>query len=225
MSQTTPAPEDPERLKARLEHEDRLLEMKLRVWERAVETQQHFNEMAVKSRQMGLTLVVAALGLAAFLFTRFEESLLSARLFGLSGAFHISGVIVLLSAFALFAVMRLDLGVYHKMLRGAVRFNERFEQEGHLRKLIGPEFGLTTGISHYSRYDDADYADGKLSGNKRRNAAKKLQRFYRYAIIFLTAVGVVLTVATWNADVARAPVGEASTEGDENVSPTSRPDP
>jgi hypothetical protein len=212
MNETTPAPEDLETLKARLEHEDRVLEMKLRVWERAVATQQHFNEMAVKSRQMGLTLVVAALGLAAFLFTRFEESLLSARPFGLSGSFHISGVIVLLSAFALFAVMRLDLGIYHRMLRGAVRFNERFEQDGHLEELIGPAFGLTTGISHYSRYDDADYAHGKLTGSRRRNAAKKLQVFYTSAIIFLTAIGALLTIATWNVGPERAPVVDASTE-------------
>lgn len=54
MNLSEPAPENPEAMRARLEHEDRILEMKLRVWERAVGTQRHFNEMAVKSRRMGL---------------------------------------------------------------------------------------------------------------------------------------------------------------------------
>jgi hypothetical protein len=40
------------------------------IWAKAVDTQMHFNEMSVKSRQLGLTFVAAALGLAVFLFSR-----------------------------------------------------------------------------------------------------------------------------------------------------------
>ncbi|WP_296765565.1 hypothetical protein [Sediminimonas sp.] len=36
-------------------------QMYIQIWSRVVETQMHFNEMQVKSRQLGLTFVTAAL--------------------------------------------------------------------------------------------------------------------------------------------------------------------
>ena len=36
----------------------------IEIWSKAVDTQMHFNEMCVKSRQLGLTFVAAALGVA-----------------------------------------------------------------------------------------------------------------------------------------------------------------
>lgn len=44
-------------------HHDELL----RVWERAIQTQMHFAELSIKTRQVGLTVVGAALGLAIVL--------------------------------------------------------------------------------------------------------------------------------------------------------------
>ena len=43
------------------------------IWTKAVDTQMHFNEMSVKSRQLGLTFVAAALGLAIVLLSRHED--------------------------------------------------------------------------------------------------------------------------------------------------------
>ncbi|WP_339028292.1 hypothetical protein WI604_26100 [Bradyrhizobium symbiodeficiens] len=40
------------------------------IWKQAVETQKHFNDMCVKSRQLGLTFVAASLGAALYLFIR-----------------------------------------------------------------------------------------------------------------------------------------------------------
>ena len=37
-------------------------EQYIAIWAKAVDTQMHFNEMSVKSRQLGLTFVAAALG-------------------------------------------------------------------------------------------------------------------------------------------------------------------
>src|SRR5450631_3712280 len=42
----------------------------IEIWKRAVETQKHFNDMCVKSRQLGLTFVAASLGAALYLFIR-----------------------------------------------------------------------------------------------------------------------------------------------------------
>ncbi len=48
-------------------------EVYVSIWAKAVETQMHFNEMAVKSRQFGLAFVAAALGLGIVLIARGED--------------------------------------------------------------------------------------------------------------------------------------------------------
>src|ERR1700730_13881709 len=48
-------------------------EIYVTIWAKAVNTQMHFNEMSVKSRQFGLAFVAAALGLAIVLFVRGQE--------------------------------------------------------------------------------------------------------------------------------------------------------
>ena len=96
------------------------------IWTKAVDTQMHFNEMSAKSRQLGLTFVAAALGVSIVLLGRREDFALSIPFtdFGL----HISVLIFLATALAVYAVSILDLNVYHRMLRGAVTFGEDFEE-------------------------------------------------------------------------------------------------
>jgi len=121
----------------------------IRIWEEAVETQMHFNEMSVKSRQLGFTFVAAALGVAAFLLSRGEDfSILFPTRYG-TFHLHISVLLIVISIIAVFAIKRLDLGVYHRMLRGAVTFGEDFE-ENYLKKIVDLEKGMTQTISHYS---------------------------------------------------------------------------
>src|SRR5689334_17158395 len=85
------------------------------IWQKAIDTQMHFNEMSVKARQFGLTFVAAALGLGIVMLSRGQEFAMSVPL---CGGFDLNAtvLIVLASAFALYAVRLLDLNVYHKML-------------------------------------------------------------------------------------------------------------
>lgn len=127
------------------------------IWAKAVDTQMHFNEMSVKSRQLGLTFVAAALGLAVFLFSRSGSEAkyaFTATIRGHVIALHVAEFIILAAAASVYAVKLLDLGVYHKMLRGAVAFGEDLE-EVHLRKMLGLNKGMTQAISHFSRNSDA----------------------------------------------------------------------
>ena len=49
---------------------DKRNKLLVEIWKQAVETQKHFNDMCVKSRQLGLTFVAASLGAALYLFIR-----------------------------------------------------------------------------------------------------------------------------------------------------------
>ncbi len=168
------------------------------IWEKAVDTQMHFNEMSVKARQFGLTFVAAALGLGVVTISRGPDFVLPVY-----GLFELHGVVVLAaaSAFALFAVSLLDLKVYHRMLRGAVTFGEDFEQN-YMKEIFQLEKGMTQAISHYSRYDDADVdksaARYSYSGEKLGSAEIKVRRFYKVSIATLAGLAVVLFAMTAN---------------------------
>jgi hypothetical protein len=169
------------------------------IWSKAVDTQMHFNEMSVKSRQFGLGFVAAALGLGIVLLTRGQEFAIAVPICG-GFDLHMTVLIVLASAFALYAVMILDLNVYHKMLRGAVSFGEDFERN-YMREVFSLEMGMTQAISHFSRHEDASVTlqqDGKYHyvGSDRKDARTKIRRFYRFSIGTLCATGLFLFLFT-----------------------------
>jgi hypothetical protein len=170
------------------------------IWSKAVDTQMHFNEMSVKSRQLGLTFVAAALGLAVFLFSRAGSEArfaFSGSIRGRQFQFHVAEFIILAAAASVYAVKLLDLGVYHKMLRGAVAFGEDLE-EVHLRKMLGLNKGMTQAISHFSRSSDAKttIVDGKAvyGGSDLKNAGQKINRFYWVVILSLVGCAVLMFV-------------------------------
>jgi len=59
---------------------------------------------------------------------------------------------------------------------------------------------MTQAISHFSRHDDAGVAlrDGKYiySGRQALTAEVKIAKFYRYSILSLVALAVILFLAT-----------------------------
>jgi len=166
------------------------------MWDRVIDTQKHFNEMSVKSRQLGLTFVVAAIGLAVVLISRGEG-------FGVKipgGWFiHVGSLVVLIAAFAVFAVRKLDLNVYHQMLRGAVAFGEKIEIELREKGLFEAPKGMTQSISLYSRYTDVDEEKLEPKNNaKRKSALDKIILFYRFVFWLLIAIAIIIAFAYRN---------------------------
>ena len=168
------------------------------IWSKAVDTQMHFNEMAVKSRQFGLGFVAAALGLGIVMLSRGEEFAIRIPLFG-GFDLHATVLIVAASAFGLRAVSTLDLNVYHKMLRGAVTFGMDFE-EHYMKQIFDLEMGMTQAITHFSRHQDATVRmDGtrlKYDGQSKVNALEKIKAFYRTSFLTLFGAAVLLFVIT-----------------------------
>lgn len=184
------------------------------IWKQAVDTQKHFNDMCVKSRQLGLTFVAASLGAALYLFIRAPGGSGDAGTTAASSAtyaysftvcghviiLHVSLAIILAAAAAVFCVKKLDLGVYHQMLRGAVSFGEDLEAR-HIRAMVGLNKGMTQAISHFSRNSDASVqlgTDGRYiySGNNKKHAGEKLTGFYSVILWFLAALGIAIFVAS-----------------------------
>lgn len=177
---------------------DQQQEIYVKIWAKSVDTQMHFNEMCVKSRQFGLTFVAGALGLGMVLLSRGPEFVIHFSLFG-GFSLHATVLIVLSGAFALYAVSLLDLRVYHKMLRGAVTFGEDFEEK-YMKQIFALQKGMTQAISHFSRFDDAEIQGQPEGytyiGSRRRNALDKIRRFYRLSIIILVGTAVFLFIVT-----------------------------
>ena len=169
------------------------------IWSKAVDTQMHFNEMSVRSRQLGLTFVTAALGVSIVLFTRGNDFSIPVSILNISFQIHVSVLLVLAASAALFAVKILDLNVYHKMLRGAATFGEDFENN-YMKKIFDLDKGMTQAISHYSRYQDADVetVEGKFKyiGSQKITAEAKIRKFYFVAFVALIVSAVLLFVFT-----------------------------
>jgi len=184
--------------------DEKLAENVVAVWSKAVDTQMHFNEMSVKSRQLGLTFVAAALGLAAFFFshqTGEAKYSFEMRICGGKFQLQLAEFIVIAAAIAVYAVKILDLGVYHKMLRGAVAFGEDLE-EFRLKKILGLSKGMTQAISHFSRHSDAmaKLEDGKMlySGFNTKTAYDKISRFYHFIIAALLVCAICMfAIGNW----------------------------
>ncbi len=180
--------------------DDAKLKAYVEIWTKAVDTQMHFNEMSAKSRQLGLTFVVAALGLGIVLLGRREDFGLSFSMCGSTYTLHMAGLIFLAAAFAVWGVSILDLHVYHKMLRGAVTFGEDLE-ENYLKKIVDLDKGMTQAISHYSRFSDASFTREsgryKYQGGQLVPASQKIGRFYTTVIIALLVMAVAIFATTY----------------------------
>lgn len=189
------------------------------IWAKAVDTQMHFNEMSVKSRQLGLTFVAAALGVAVVLLSRGDDFALVVDLKTFRFQIHISVILILGAWLALAAVRGLDLNVYHKMLRGAVTFGEDFE-EHYMKQIFTLDKGMTQAISHFSRFQDA----GKKASEDRKyvytgavqiTAEDKIKSFYSWTIRFLwiaaAALFLITNVAFWVDLRADEPKADSST--------------
>jgi hypothetical protein len=165
----------------------------LLVWERAIQTQMHFAELSIKTRQIGMTVVGATLGLAIVLNR--SESGFMLTLCGFN--IPITSVLCWTSALILYAIKILDFNVYHQMLRGAVAFNEQLEAK-NLLSLFGTEKGLTQAISFFSRHPKAHYTDGaygKQNVGRLRFAGDRILLFYWLMISALVLAGLALKFA------------------------------
>ncbi len=171
---------------------------KIAIWHRAIETQMHFAELSIKMRQIGLTLAGATIALAIVLYKTGENY--SFKIPFLELLLPIGTILCFSAAFILFAAWIVDVGVYHRMLRGAVKFNELYEQD--LDQWIGWQSGLTEAISAYSRFKKPKLLDNREEGGTKwvdekqgSPAGIRINIFYILSIAALIFAGLALGLA------------------------------
>jgi hypothetical protein len=172
------------------------IEIQLELWKQGIETQMHFAELSIKMRQIGLTMAGATLALAVIL-SRTNNGF-SFTIPCLEWKIPIATVLCISAAIILYAAKTLDAGMYHKMLRGAVKFNELLEQK--MESNVEWEVGLTETISAYSRYKDPkllkerDEENERWGGIHMKYAAKKIENFYLFCITSLLVAAFFLAL-------------------------------
>ncbi len=155
----------------------------------------HFADLSIKMRQIGLTLSGTIIALAIVLHRTNLTYSFDIPILCLS--IPVAALLCFVAAFVLYAAKILDHGMYHQMLRGAVRFNELYERQ--LDDMIGWQAGLTETISAYSRYEQPDQLDrrnekGEVWKRPRKSllAGNKINRFYLISVCALCSVAVLL---------------------------------
>jgi len=146
--------------------------LKIEIWHRAIETQMHFAELSLKMRQIGLTLVGATVAFAIVMYR--TDYAFSVPLPWTEAHVPAATILFCTAAAILFGVRTIDVGVYHRMLRGAVKFNENYEKK--IASEVEWDSGLTQTISAYSRLKDPVFENGEWVSNKKRrcnNPGKK----------------------------------------------------
>ena len=173
-------------------------EERLAVWKRSIETQMHFAELSIKMRQIGLTLAGATVALAIVLYRTNREFSFDFAFLCIS--IPAASVLCTAAALILFGAKIIDVGMYHQMLRGAVKFNELYERD--LDDLIGWKSGLTEAISAHSRYDSPELLTNRddhqkiwTASTKSSLAGNKISWFYHISIGALILAAVFLAAA------------------------------
>ena len=132
-------------LSSKSEEEDRCTEHQMIAWAKTIDVQQHFNDIAMRVRNLFVTLVAALFAIIGY-GTRSSGGAVQPPLSGV--VLQFVPVIAAIGMFACVAFWFLDRLWYHRLLIGAVIQGELLE--GLLLEKV-PGIGLTKAVSHESR--------------------------------------------------------------------------
>jgi hypothetical protein len=114
----------------------------LEEWKTVIQTQMHFNDMIMRMRTTGVTIVLAFFGAAA-ISLQYGDMYLTICDF----SFHASVLIITCGLIMLGGVFVLDYFYYYRMLLGAVERGYQIDRAYQDRKIDGTKmFGLSTEI-------------------------------------------------------------------------------
>lgn len=186
-----------------------LIRLRHQVWSKSVDMQMHFNNMSHKSRQLGLSFAVAALGFCAFMLTRDISFEVMGRHFH---TLHATAIVLWIVALTLVPIGILDIFVYQRLLRGAVKFAWELENKKIVKEILGTDFGMSTYISMSDGALKKDMtAEGEPTGtlspglmeSKPFATQSGLRAPHLIGIFYATMIGLMflLGLALWRFDI------------------------
>ena len=105
--------------------ENQALDSKIKQWQTIIHTQMHFNDMILRTRAIGASVVLAAYGAAALAVAQYPAR----EFYLLSTHFHVSVLVIIITLFILLSVFFLDYLYYYKLLLSVVSKGEEIERE------------------------------------------------------------------------------------------------
>lgn len=116
----------------------------LEEWKTVINTQMHFNEMIIRTRTTGISVVIGVYGAAALAVGQYPQRLLNIY----QWSFHVSVAIVLFGLLLLLSIGLLDYLYYYRLLMGAVERGEQIDEACRGWTVAGVSLlGMTTLIS------------------------------------------------------------------------------
>ena len=154
------------------------MQLLLEEWKVVMETQMHFNDMIIRMRTTGLSVLIAVFGGAAIAIGQYPD-----RFVGIAGRdFHVAAPIILFGLLLWLAIFIIDYFYYHKCLLGAVKRGYQIDDAFKDCKLAGTTmYGMTTLIRD---------AIGKPGASRRY-----IWTFY--ALVGLVGMAYLLLVSFW----------------------------
>lgn len=147
----------------------------LKMWEKSIDVQMHFNEIELKIRQLALTIFTGIISALGYLYK--DKQHFPVDFLGLPGL----SIISLIGASIIYAFFFMDKYWYHRLLKGAVMFTSNLEEKHIFNKednLQNNISGLCKSISENSRLEI------KFFGSRNLNSTQKLTFFTQYSLIF-----------------------------------------
>lgn len=148
----------------------------IRIWEKIIDVQMHFNEIKSKNQTLFVSIITTSLAGAGFLY---KPSDLPIRIsFGCSYIpLHLYTLPILGAVVFTLAFYILDYGIYHRLLKGAVKSGQKFENE-------------VLGLELTSIMVKKEIANHRVFGL--RGAGDKQKAFYALIALPLLALFIVL---------------------------------
>lgn len=150
------------------------------IWKQAVSVQMHFNDLCIRTRWLGLTVITTILGASLF---SLERATLKIKIFLTDRSFYFDGstIFVLFSLSVWFSVKELDKKYYYRMLIASVEWGTEFYST-----FIPDRNAFGVSLNYYI-----------TQKVPRERAVKTMTRFYHWSLWSILLV-LILTILVPN---------------------------
>jgi hypothetical protein len=124
-----------------VDRERQEMRLLLEEWKVVMQTQMHFNDMIIRMRTAGLSVLIAVFGGAAIAIGQYPDRFIEVA----HRDFHVAAPIILFGLLLWLAIFIIDYFYYHKCLLGAVERGYQIDEAYKGRQVAGTSmYGMTT---------------------------------------------------------------------------------